>query len=203
VVGDADAAVATAAELGRPVAMKAIAKGLVHKSDAGGVLLGLDGPDAVTAAAQQIKEAVEGAGHELEGLVIQPMVPEGVELIVGVVNDHSFGPVLACGAGGTTAELIKDVSVRITPVSDLDAADMIGSLQTFPLLDGYRGAPKCDIAAIEDVLLRVSAMVEAHPEIIELDLNPLVASPEGALIVDARVRVEMAPPVVPMPSLRA
>jgi acyl-CoA synthetase (NDP forming) len=109
--------------------------------------------------------------------------------------------VLACGAGGTTAELIRDVAVRITPVSDRDAHEMLRSLRTFPLLEGYRGTPPCDHAAIEDVLLRVSALVEAHPEIAELDLNPVVASPEGALILDARVRVEAAPPVPPMPSL--
>ncbi len=203
VVPGVEEAVMAATELGGPVALKAMATGLVHKSDAGGVLLGLDDPDAVRNAALQIKAAVERAGHTLEGLVVQPMVPEGVELIVGVVNDRSFGPVLACGAGGTTAELIKDVAVRITPVTDLDAREMVRSLQTFPLLDGYRGGPRCDIAAIEDVLLRVSAMVDAHPEISELDLNPLVASPNGATIVDARVRVQTAPPVAPMPSLRA
>ena len=120
------------------------------------------------------------------------MAPTGVELIVGVVHDHSFGPVLACGAGGTTAELVSDVAVRITPVTDLEAREMLRSLRTFPLLDGYRGAPRCDLAAIEDVLLRVSAMVEAHPEIVELDCNPLIAGPDGAVIVDARVRVETA-----------
>ena len=196
-------AVEAAAALGGPVALKATASGLVHKSDAGGVLLGLEGSDAVRNAALQINAAVERAGHSLDGLVVQPMVPEGVELIVGVVNDRSFGPVLACGAGGTTAELIKDVAVRITPVTDLDAHEMVRSLKTFPMLDGYRGVPRCDIAAIEDVLLRVSALVESHPEIVELDLNPLVASPDGATIVDARVSVELAPPAAPMPSLRA
>jgi acetyl coenzyme A synthetase (ADP forming)-like protein len=196
-------AVTAAAAIGGPVALKADATGLVHKSDAGGVMLGLDGPEAVRDAALQIKAAVERAGHALEGLIVQPMVPEGVELIVGVVNDPSFGPVLACGAGGTTAELIKDVAVRITPVTDVDAREMIRSLQTFPLLEGYRGTPRCDVGAIEDVLMRVSAMVDAHPEISELDLNPLVASPDGATIVDARVRVESAPPAAPMPSLRA
>ncbi len=201
VAPDVDGAVAAAAELGVPVALKAIASGLVHKSDAGGVLLHLDGPEAVRNAGLQIDAAVQRAGHTLEGLIVQPMVPEGVELIVGVVNDRSFGPVLACGAGGTTAELIKDVAVRITPVTDVDAHDMIRSLRTYPLLDGYRGAPRCDVAAIEDVLLRVSAMVEAHPEIAELDLNPLVASPDGAVIVDARVRVETAPVAAPMASL--
>jgi acetyl coenzyme A synthetase (ADP forming)-like protein len=203
VVAGIDGAVAAATELGKPVALKAVASGLVHKSDAGAVLLDLDGLDAVRGAAVQIEAAVQRAGHSLDGLIVQPMVTEGVELIVGVVNDPSFGQVLACGAGGTTAELIKDVAVRITPVTDVDAHEMVRSLKTFPLLDGYRGAPRCDIGAIEEVLLRVSAMVDSHLEIAELDLNPLVASSEGAVIVDARVRVETPPDAVPMPSLRA
>ena len=201
VVRDADQAVAAAAELGGPVALKASAPRLVHKTDAGGVRLGLEGADAVRAAAKDIERAITPAGYRLDGLVVQPMAPVGVELIVGVVHDHSFGPVLACGAGGTTAELISDVAVRITPVTDLEAREMVRSLRTFPLLDGYRGAPRCDLAAIEDVILRVSAMVEAHPEIVELDCNPLIAGPDGSVIVDARVRVETAAPPPPMPSL--
>ncbi len=203
VVPDVEAAVAYADELGKPVALKASAEGLLHKSDAGGVRLGLANADAVRAAAVEITTAVTRAGHELEGLVVQPMAPTGPELIVGVVNDGSFGPVLACGAGGTTAEVIKDVSVRITPVTDLDAHEMLRSLKSFPLLDGYRGAARSDTDSIEDVLLRVSAMVEEHPEIVELDLNPLIATPDGAVIVDARVRIQDAPPEVPMPSLEA
>src|ERR1700760_3968942 len=106
------------------------------------------------------------------------------------------------GAGGTAAELIRDVAVRITPLTDLDAHEMLRALRTFPLLDGYRGAPRCDLAAIEDTLLRVSAMVEAHPEIVELDCNPLIAGPDGAMIVDARMRIETAPPTRPTSSLR-
>lgn len=203
VVENAEKAARAADALGTPVALKAIAGGLLHKTDAGGVRLGLDGADAASRAAAEIETAVTQAGYKLEGLVVQPMAPDGVELIVGVVNDHSFGPVIACGAGGTTAELIKDVAVRITPLTDLDARAMVRSLQTFPLLDGYRGAPRSDVEAIEDVLLRVSAMVEAHPEIAELDCNPLVVLADRALIVDARVRVEVAPPPAPVPSLRA
>jgi acetyl coenzyme A synthetase (ADP forming)-like protein len=203
VVADAEAAAAVAGELAIPVALKATATGLVHKTDAGGVRLGLEDPDAVRAAAAAIEQAVSSAGMRLDGFVVQPMAPSGVELIVGVVHDHSFGAVLACGAGGTTAELIKDVAVRITPLTDVDARDMLRSLQTFPLLDGYRGAPPCDTAAIEDVLLRIGLMVEAHPEIVELDCNPLIAGPAGAVIVDARVRVETVAPSRPMPSLEA
>ncbi|HZE05473.1 MAG TPA: GNAT family N-acetyltransferase, partial [Solirubrobacteraceae bacterium] len=203
VVRDAAQAVAVAAELGTPVALKASAAGLIHKTDAGGVRLELRDAQAVQAAATEIEQAVARAGFRLEGLIVQPMAPDGVELIVGVVHDHSFGPVLAVGAGGTSAELVKDVAVRITPVTDVDARDMVRSLRTFPLLDGYRGAPRCDLAAIEDVLLRVSAMVEAHPEIVELDCNPLIVTSEQAVIVDARIRVEAAEPPAPMPSLRA
>jgi acetate---CoA ligase (ADP-forming) len=203
VVADAEGATTAADELGVPVALKATASGLLHKSDAGGVALALGDRDAVRQAAVAIGAAVARAGHELEGFVVQPMAPSGVELIVGVVHDSSFGPVLACGAGGTSAELIKDVAVRITPVTDLDAREMVRSLKTFPLLDGYRGAAPCDVEAIEDVLIRVSAMVQAHPEIVELDCNPLIAGPNGAAIVDARVRVAAADPPPPVPSLRA
>jgi acyl-CoA synthetase (NDP forming) len=201
VVPDAEQAVAAANELGSPVALKAIAPGLRHKTDAGGVRLGLEGADAVRAAAGEIEEAVTRAGYRLDGLIVQPMAPAGVELIVGVVHDPSFGPVLACGAGGTNAELISDVAVRITPVTDVQAGEVLRSLRAFPLLDGYRGAPRSDLAAIENVLLRVSAMVEAHPEIVELDCNPVIAGPDGASIVDARVRVEDVAPPRPMPSL--
>lgn len=202
VVNNATEAVAAAARLGTAVALKASAPGLLHKTDAGGVQLGLRGAKAVRAAAETIEHAVTRAGHTLEGLIVQPMAPQGVELIVGVVNDHNFGPVLACGAGGTSAELMKDVAVRITPLTDADADEMLRSLRTFPLLDGYRGSPHCDVAAIEDVLLRVSAMVEAHPEIVELDCNPVIATPERAVIVDARIRVENVAPQAPMFSLR-
>jgi acyl-CoA synthetase (NDP forming) len=203
VVRDAGEAVAAASELGSPVALKASAPGLVHKTDAGAVRLGLAGADQIRGAAAEIERAVMRVGHRLDGLVVQPMVPPGVELLVGVVHDSSFGPVLACGAGGTSAELVSDVSVRITPVTDVQAREMVRSLRTFPLLDGYRGAARCDLAAIEDVLLRVSAMVEAHPEIVELDCNPLVAGPDGAMIVDARIRVQAAAAPRPMPSLGA
>ncbi len=198
---DAERAVAAAEELSWPVALKANAAGIVDKADAGGVRLGLEGADAVRAAAAEIEQAVTRAGLHLEGFVVQPMSPPGVELIVGVVHDHSFGPVLACGAGGRTAELLSDVVVRITPLSDLDAREMLRSLKTFPLLDGYRGAPRCDLEAIEALLLRMGTMVESHPEIAELDCNPVIARPDGAVIVDARVRLETAEPARPMPSL--
>jgi acetate---CoA ligase (ADP-forming) len=201
-VANAAHAIGVAARLRSPVALKASAPGLIHKTDAGGVRLGVHGARAVRAAAGEIADAVARAGHTLDGLIVQPMAPDGVELIVGVVHDHSFGPVLACGAGGTTAELIQDVAVRITPLTDVDAHDMVRSLKTFPLLDGYRGAQPCNVAAVEDALLRVSAMVEAHPEIVELDCNPLIVTPDRAVIVDARIRVETVERPAPIGSLR-
>jgi len=134
-------------------------------------------------------DAVREGGHAPTGFVVQPMAPKGIELLLGVVQDPTFGPVIACGAGGVTAEVLKDVAVGVAPLTDRDARDMVRSLRTFPLLDGFRGAPKCDVSAIEDALLRLSAMVERHPEIAELDANPLISRPDGALIVDARVRI--------------
>jgi len=181
--------------------LKAIAPGLVHKSDAGAVRLGLS-PTEVESAARAMRRRVRRAGYALEGFVVQPMAGPGIELLLGVVHDESFGPVIACGAGGTTAELLHDVAVRITPLTDIDAREMLGSLRMFPLLGGYRGAPVCDIEAVEDALLRLSALVETHPEIAELDANPLIAGPTGASIVDARVRVEAAPATRPLGALQ-
>jgi acyl-CoA synthetase (NDP forming) len=178
-----------AQELGGPVVLKSIAPGVLHKTDAGGVILGLQ-PSAVERAASEMAETFAKAGHQVTGFQLQRMVPAGVEMIVGVVQDEHFGPVLACGAGGTATELMKDVSVRITPVTPGEAQHMIRSLKTYRLLDGYRGAPKADVAALEDVLLRVSALVEAHPQIAEMDLNPVIVHPRGAVAVDARIRLD-------------
>jgi acyl-CoA synthetase (NDP forming) len=177
-------------ELGSPVALKALAAGLVHKSDARGVRLSLLGARQVSAAAREMMVDVRGAGFECKGFLIQPMVPPAPELILGMVHDPAFGPVIACGAGGTGAELHRDVAVRIAPVTDRDAAAMLRELRTFPLLDGYRGAQTCDVAALEDVILRLSAMVEGHEEIAEVDLNPVLALSRGAPTVDARIRLE-------------
>ena len=186
-----------------PVALKALVGGLVHRSDVGAVRLGLQSGAEVRRAASEIRAAVTAFGHQLDGFVVQPMAPPGVELLVGVAHDPSFGPVIVCGSAGPTAELMGDVSARITPLTDADAREMLQALRTFPLLSGYRGSTPCDLAAIEDVLLRLSALVEAHSEVVELDLDPLVASPHGAVVVDARVRLEAPPPPRPLSALRA
>jgi acyl-CoA synthetase (NDP forming) len=189
-VGSVEEAVEAAGRLPGPVALKGIASGVLHKTELHGVRLGLTDRAEVEAAARDITRAYADAGHTIDGFLVQQMVPTCVEMLVGVVHDRLFGPVVACAAGGTEAELLKDVSVRITPLTDVDAREMVRSLATFPLLDGYRGAPRADVGALEDVLLRVSAMVEAHPEVAEMDLNPVIVGPDGAVIVDARVRLE-------------
>ena len=178
--------------MGGPVALKAVAPGLIHKTEAGGVRLGVSGGDEATKVAAQMAEGVRAAGHELEAVLVQRMVPQGVEMLVGVVNDKSFGPVIACGAGGTTVELLKDVQVRITPLTDKDVHGMVRGLSVFPLLEGYRGGARSDIPALERILMKISALVESHPEIVEMDCNPVVVLPEGAVVVDARIRVESA-----------
>jgi acetyl coenzyme A synthetase (ADP forming)-like protein len=188
-----------AGRLGGRVALKAVGPGIVHKSELGAVRIDLEGAAAVGRAAAAMDEALAKAGLTRDSFFVQGMVQSGTEMIMGVVGDALFGPVVACGAGGVQAELLKDVAVRISPLSPEDASEMLRSLATYPLLTGYRGAPGADMAALEELLLRVSAMVEAHREIVELDLNPVMATPDGAIAVDARVRVEPAPARRPWP----
>jgi acetyl coenzyme A synthetase (ADP forming)-like protein len=182
---------AAAAEIGGKVALKGVAPKLIHKTEAKAVVLNLSGAAEVNQAAVEMAARIAAQGTTVEKFFVQQMVPSGgVEMLVGVVNDALFGPVVACGAGGTAVEVLKDVKVRITPLTDRDAHEMVTSLRTFPLLDGFRGAPKCDVAGLEELLLRIAAMVERHPEIAEMDCNPVIVRPEGAVIVDARIRIE-------------
>jgi acyl-CoA synthetase (NDP forming) len=189
IVSSAAQAAAAAAEIGGEIALKAIAPGLVHKTEAGAVKLHLNGEDAVRAAAGEMSERLSPSGF-----VVQQMARRGVEMLVGVVHDPQFGPVVACGAGGVQVELLKDVSVRLTPLSNEDASEMIRELKTYPLLTGFRGSVPCDVTALEDGLLRVSAMVEDLPQIAELDCNPFVVHGTGATILDARIRVTAVEP---------
>ena len=198
-VTSAEEAGQAAREFGGEVALKVIAPGVLHKSDVGGVRLHLRGSTVVVRAADKMAEAVQRAsGVAPSGFVVQRMLPAGVEMLVGVVNDRQFGPTLACGAGGTQVELVKDVAIRLTPLTPADATSMLRELRTFPLLTGYRGSPPCDIAALEDVLLRIGQLVEDHPCIAELDCNPVIASASGAVVVDARMRIEATAPLRPI-----
>ena len=192
---------ATAAEaadaarrIGGAVVLKAI--GPLHKTEVGAVQLGL-APHQVEAEAAAMAERIEAHGEPCEGFVVQEQVEGGVEVLVGLAADPDFGPIVACGAGGVNVELTRDVAVRVAPLTDVDAAEMIRSLGTFPLLDGYRGAPKRDVRALEDVVLRVSAMAAQHAAIAEMDCNPVLVLERGAAIVDARVRVRAPRPEAP------
>jgi len=194
IVSDAEAAGAAAEQMRGSVALKAIAPGVVHKTEAGAVRLHLNGVEAVRAAAQEMSNRLSSLGHPPTGFVVQRMAKSGVEMLVGVVHDPQFGPVVACGAGGIQVELLRDVSVRLTPLSNEDASEMIRELKTYPLLTGFRGSVPADVTALEEGLLRVSAMVEDLPQIAELDCNPFVVHETGATILDARIRVTAVEP---------
>ena len=184
----ADEAADTAARLGFPVAVKLASRQLVHKTDVGGVRLGLTDEAGVLRAFAEIRERV---GDAMDGVVVQPMVAGGVEVMAGVTQDPLFGPLVAFGLGGIHVEVLADVCFRVAPLSDRDAAEMVRGIRGFRLLEGYRGHPPADTAAIEEVLLRVSRLAEEVPEIREIDLNPIFAFPPGGgcQVADARIRV--------------
>ena len=194
IVRSAEEAAQAAEELKGKIALKAFAPSLIHKTEAGAVQLNLQGYEQVKAAAMVMTQRLIDQHHELEGYVVQRMEEKGVEMLVGVVHDPQFGPVVACGAGGVQVELLRDVSISLTPLSHEDASEMIRNLKTYPLLNGFRGGAVYDVAALEEALLRVSAMVEDLPQISELDLNPFVVHPQGATILDARIRVTTVEP---------
>jgi acyl-CoA synthetase (NDP forming) len=126
---------------------------------------------------------------------------EEIEMVAGVLADPDLGPVVACGLGGRTVELLGDVAVRLAPLGRHDAHELVRSLRAFPVLQGYRGGPKADVGALEDLLVRLSALAAAHPEVVEIDCDPLLVSPRGAAATDARVRVRAATPPRPFPAL--
>jgi acyl-CoA synthetase (NDP forming) len=187
----ADEAALMASQLGFPVAVKLASRQIVHKTDVGGVHLHLHDETAVRAAFTEIQNrlAQDGQLNAMDGVVVQPMISGGVELMIGVTQDPSFGPLIGFGLGGIHVEILKDVCFRVTPITDRDAREMVRSIKGYRLLEGYRGHPSADIAAIEGLLLRVSRLVEEVPQIAELDLNPVMALPpgQGCLIVDARI----------------
>ena len=186
-----DEAVRAAAELGFPVALKAAAPEIVHKTDVGGVALDLGSPAEVERAYRAMAERL---GRAMGGALVQPMVPSGTETIVGVVQDPSFGPLVMFGLGGVATDVLGDRAFRILPLTDVDAAELVRSVRAAPLLFGHRGRPAVDVVALEDVILRVAALADAVPEVAELDLNPVVASEHGAVAIDTKIRVRTTPP---------
>jgi acetate---CoA ligase (ADP-forming) len=199
-VESARAATATEAadaarSMGFPVAVKLDVPGLVHKSDVGGVRLGVADAAHVMAVTEEL---LAGHGPEV-AVTVQPMAPAGVETIVGVVEEPGFGPVVMVGLGGTATELLGDTALSLVPITRPEAVDLISSLKASKLLSGYRGAPAADIGALADLICRVAQLAERLPEVVEMDLNPVIVGPDGCLVVDAKVRV--ARPEAPEPEL--
>ena len=188
---DAKEAVKAAEKTGFPVVLKVVSPDVAHKSDVGGVLLGLESKEDVEEAFDEIMEAVKAAqpAARIEGVAVQNMAPAGTEVIVGMSKDPQFGPVMMFGLGGILVEVLKDVAFRIVPLEPKDAREMVREIKGFPVLEGVRGQPPADIAALENLIVKLSEFVEAHPEVEELDLNPVFAYPDGVLAVDARIVV--------------
>jgi acetyl coenzyme A synthetase (ADP forming)-like protein len=197
-VGNAEEAARAAAQLGFPLALKAAGPELVHKSDVGGVRLGLRSQDEVADAYRSMAEHI---GERMTGGTVQQMAAPGVETIVGTVHHPLFGPLVMFGMGGIATELLGDRSFRILPVTDVDAAELVRSLRASPLLFGYRGSPAVAVTDLEDVLQRVARLAGDMPQLAELDVNPLIVTAGGAVAVDARARVAPPPQGLP-PDLR-
>jgi acetyl coenzyme A synthetase (ADP forming)-like protein len=197
-VQDAGGAAAAADELGYPVVLKVGSARIVHKTDVGGVALGLASRDA---AYQAFAEMHGRFGSGMDGAVVQRMTPAGLEVIVGVTQDPLFGPLLLFGLGGVTAELLADRALRILPVTNEDAHELVRALRASPLLFGYRGSPPLDVVALEDLIMRVAQLAQDVPEITEMDLNPIIVHERGVVVVDAKVRYGPAPSDAP-PELR-
>ncbi|KAA0235609.1 MAG: hypothetical protein JJLCMIEE_00520 [Acidimicrobiales bacterium] len=189
-VASAREATEAAVELGCPVVLKAAAPDLVHKSDVGGVVLDLGTPAEVGSAYSEMSRRL---GLQMGGAIVQQQVDKGVETIVGVIHDPSFGPLVMFGMGGVAAELLGDRAFRMLPLTDLDARALIEEIRTAPLLHGYRGAPPTDVDGLIDLLLRVGRLADDIPQLAEMDLNPVIVRPDGVTVVDVKVRVASLP----------
>ena len=185
-------AVRAATTIGFPVVLKISSPDIVHKSDIGGVQLHLQHADAVREAYRAIMQRVTAQAPQarVEGITVQPMAKPGVEVIIGMSKDATFGPVLMFGLGGILVEILKDVAFRIVPLQQHDAAEMIRDIKGLALLQGYRGMPAADLTALERILLTLSDFVAGTPQIKAIDLNPVYAYDHGALAVDARMILE-------------
>ena len=185
-------AVQVAEEIGYPVVLKVVSPDIIHKFDVGGVILNLKGPEEVWKAFNRILENVKEhtPNAKVLGVTVQEMAPPSTEIIVGAIKDPQFGSALMFGLGGIFVEVLKDVTFRIAPITEEEAKEMITEIKAYPLLKGYRGMPPADIEAIAQILVNTSRLVTDHPEINELDLNPIIVYEKGAKVVDARVILE-------------
>lgn len=188
-VQNEEEAVKAAEEIGYPVVAKIVSPNIVHKTDVGGVILGIETPQGVREAYLKLRNIVKKIPYaELEGVLVQKMMPKGVELIVGALTDDIFGHVILFGLGGIYTEIYRDVSIRLAPVSDQEAWDMVKEVKAYRILTGYRGLAPRDIPAIIDIIVKFSNLIVENPEIKQADLNPLLALEEGkgAYVIDAR-----------------
>ena len=190
-VATEEEAAAAAAQLGGPVVLKAEAEGLVHRTGAGGIKADLRTPQEV---AEGYRRLVADSGLQVQRVLVQPMLEGGVEVMIGVAQEPVFGPLVVFGSGGPATEVHGDHVTRLTPLTDTDAEEMIHAVHATPLLAGDQGTPPADTAALADALLRVSRLADDLPEVGELDLNPVIARPDGVWCVDVRVRISPAEP---------
>ena len=187
-----DEAVEAARELGFPVVLKIVSPQVLHKSDAGGVLIDIKDEDGVRAGYNRILENVKAKvpGAKITGILVQEMAPSSTEVIVGSTKDPTFGQTIMFGLGGIFVEVLKDVSFRLVPITRTDAVEMIKEIRSYKILEGARGMPEADQEALVDILLKTSRMLMECPEIVELDMNPVLVYERSAKIVDARVILE-------------
>jgi len=185
-------AIKAAEEIGYPVVLKIVSPDVLHKSDVGGVIVGLKDARDVERAYRQVLENVKKHKPEARvvGILVEEMVPASIEVIVGSVRDPQFGPTIMFGIGGIFVEILKDVTLRIAPISERDAREMISEIRAYPLLRGYRNLPPANVDAIVDILVKTSNLVTEYEEIKELDLNPIMVNEKGAKVVDARIILE-------------
>ena len=181
-----------AEETGYPVVLKIVSPDVIHKFDVGGVILNLKSSEEVRDAYKRILVNVKKykPDAKIVGVLVQEMAPPSTEVIVGATKDPQFGPALMFGLGGIFVEVLKDVAFRIAPITKSEAQEMITEVKAYPILRGYRGQPLADINAIVEILLNTSKLVMDHPEIKELDLNPIMVYEKGAITVDARIILE-------------
>jgi acetyl-CoA synthetase (ADP-forming) len=181
-----------AEKIGFPVVLKIVSEDIIHKSDAGGVIVNLKTKEEVKAGYCRILENAKKykADARIAGVLVQEMAPQATEVIIGSVKDPQFGQTLMFGLGGIFVELLKDVTFRVAPITEQEAAEMIVEVRAYPLLNGYRNTPPADVKMLVNLLLSASKLVMDHPEIKELDLNPVMAYEKGAKIVDARIILE-------------
>ena len=182
-----DEAVELAKSIGFPVALKVLSPEIIHKSDVGGVKLNVGDEDELKKAYAEIMDNAKKVSENILGIGVQKMADPGVEIIVGMTKDPQFGPALMFGLGGVFVEILKDVSFRIVPIEERDAYEMIKEIRGYPLLEGYRGTDPVDTDKVKDLLMSVSKFVQDHPEIDEIDLNPVFAYKDSVLVADARV----------------